>query len=225
MKSQTELKKLHGEQYVEAYKNNSPMRLQRLLGYIAIDSTLSVAEYACGNGMLMEIIAPKVKSYVGVDFSEPFIRAANIKKEALAIKNAEFVCSDISEFCRWHVNTFDVCFAMDVSEHIYDEEWVKILKSIKESLKPGGRLYVHTPNAEFFLEIMKSRDLIFRQLPEHIAVRTPGYNASLLREGGFDIKHIWSIPHYNVLRLIHPLSYLPVIGNFFKARILIEATN
>ncbi len=223
MKSQEQLKQLHGEKYVESFKKQSPMRLHRLIGYMKIDSTFSVADYACGDGILMELIAPKVKSYTGVDFSEPFIRAANEKKENLSINNAEFVCSDIDVFCQQRANTFDVGFAMDFSEHVYDKEWAQILKSIKKNIKPNGKLYVHTPNADFFLEKMKSKNIIVKQFPEHIAVRTPEENVSLLKEAGFNIKHIWFIPHYNVLKFIHPISYLPVVGKFFKARILIEA--
>lgn len=224
MKSEEQLKQLHGDEYVESFNKQSPLRLIRLIDYIKVNSTYSVADYACGNGMLMEFIAPKVKSYTGIDFSEPFIRAANEKKEKLSIKNAEFVCSDIKEFCQLRENIFDVGFAMDFSEHVYNEEWAQILKSIKKSLKQNGKLYLHTPNAEFFLEKMKSKNLIFKQFPEHIAVRTPENNASILRESGFNVEHIWLIPHYNILKLVHPISYIPGVGKFFKARILIEAT-
>ncbi|UCF61753.1 MAG: class I SAM-dependent methyltransferase, partial [Anaerolineaceae bacterium] len=131
MKSQKELKDLHGKEYVESYRKKTPLRLARLVRYMNIKSTYIVADFACGNGMLMEIIAPKVKSYIGVDFSELFIKAANKKKEELSINNAEFVCSDINEFCLSHINSFDVGFAMDFSEHVYDMEWVQILKSIR----------------------------------------------------------------------------------------------
>ena len=113
---------------------------------------------------------------------------------------------------------------MDLSEHIYDVEWIQILEKIRKSIKPDGKLYLHTPNAEFFLERMKSRNFIVKQLPEHIAVRSPEHNASILREAGFKIRHIWLIPHYNILRIVHPLSYIPVLGKYFNARIFIEAT-
>jgi len=61
---------------------------------------------------------------------------------------------------------------MDFSEHVYDEEWREILRGIRSALKPTGRLYLHTPNAEFILEIMKARNLILARQPEHVAVRT-----------------------------------------------------
>ena len=224
MKSLNELKEMHGEEYVKSYRHQKPMRLERLLKYMAIDSTFTVADFACGNGMLMEYIAPKVKSYIGIDFSEPFIKEANEKKKLLSIKNADFVCSDINEFCLHHQNTFDVGFAMDFSEHVYDKEWAQMLGSIRKSIKPNGKLYIHTPNAEFFLEKMKSKNFIFKQYPQHIGIRTPEQNASILREAGFSVTQLRLIPHYKILRLFHPLSHIPVFGKYFKARIFIEAT-
>ena len=224
MKTHKELKELHGERYVESYRHHSLLRLDRLEKYIAIDSSFSVADFACGNGLLLELIAPKVKSYIGVDFSEPFIRAAIEKKEQLSIINAEFVCSDINEFCQRHLTTFDVGFAMDFSEHVYDKEWLQILGSIRSSLKPNGKLYLHTPNADFFLEKMKSKNFIFKQFPEHIAIRTPEQNASILRKAGFKIAQVRLVPHYNCLKVVHPLSHIPVFGKYFKARVFIEAT-
>jgi 2-polyprenyl-6-hydroxyphenyl methylase/3-demethylubiquinone-9 3-methyltransferase len=224
LKSQEQLKNLYNKEYVESYENKSPERLQGLLKYIKLNKTYRTVDFACGNGLLMSLVAPKVQSYTGVDFSELFIKAAKIKQKRLSIENANFACSDIHEFSQNHRNTFDVCFAMDVSEHIYDNEWVSILKSIRKCLKPGGKLYIHTPNAEFFLEIMKDKNIIVKQFVEHIAVRTPESNASLLKDAGFSIENVWLIPHYNILKHIHFISFLPFIGKFFKARILIEAT-
>ncbi len=224
MKSQKELKELYDESYVALFKHKSPLRLNRILKYMKVDSAFNVADFGCGNGMIMDIITPKVNSYIGIDFSDLFIKAANERKEKLFINNAEFVCADINEFCERHQKVFDVGFAMDFSEHIYDEEWGKILKSIRKSLKPNGKLYLHTPNAEFFLEKMKSKNFIAKQFSHHIAVRTPEHNTLLLRQAGFNEIRIRLIPHYNILRIVHPLSYIPVLGRYFNARIFIEAT-
>lgn len=224
MKSQEELKELHGEKYVESFGSLLPVRLKGILKYMPMDCNYNVADFACGNGMLMEFIAPIVNSYIGIDFSPPFIKAANEKREQLSVKNAQFVCADINEFCQRHEKTFDAGFAMDFSEHVYDKEWVEILGHIRRSIKPNGKLYLHTPNADFFLERMKSKNFIAKQFPAHIAVRTPDHNASMLRQAGYRLTRVRLIPHYNILRLVHPLSHIPIFGKFFSARIFIEAT-
>ena len=68
---------------------------------------------------------------MGVDFSQPFIDAANDKKRQLGIENARFFCSTIKEFCEENKAQFDGGFAMDFSEHVYDEEWLAILQSFR----------------------------------------------------------------------------------------------
>lgn len=225
MKSPKEMKDLYDEKYVAAYEAWQPLsRLERLVRFLAVNESDRVADFACGNGMLMPLIAPKVKSYIGVDFSGLFIQAADERKKRLSIPNAEFVCSDIEEFCLRHPTSFDAGFAMDFSEHVEDEEWLRMLKSIRSSIKPGGKLYLHTPNAEFFLEKMKKRNFIFKQFPQHVAVRSPAENVDMLQRAGFTVAAVRMMPHYNILRLVHPISYIPFVGKYFKARIFIEAT-
>lgn len=223
-KSPAQLREIYGKEYVERYiETHSLYRIERLMKYIDLSSNMIVADFACGNGMLMSLVAPKVASYIGVDFSEEFIREAHQKKQLLGIKNADFFCSDINDFCDKHSESFDCAFAMDFSEHVYDDEWVRILTSMRKSLKTGGHLYVHTPNALFFSEILKDHSLFVHHHPGHVAVRSPDENAQLLVQAGYSIKKILLIPHYNFLRFIHFLSYLPFFGRYLKARIFIEA--
>lgn len=47
--------------------------------------------------------------------------------------------------------TYDLVFFVDVAEHLYPEELHRTLVSIREVLKPGGRLVLHTaPNVWFY---------------------------------------------------------------------------
>lgn len=226
MNPKRNLKEVHDTNYVYKFEkiaaaNN--IKINRLLNFCKLKETDIVTDFACGSGMLMPLIAPKVKKYYGVDFSEPFIKVAEKKKNHLRINNVEFFCSGISEFCANHINEFDAGFAMDFSEHVYDEEWLEILRAIRDSIKSNGTLYLHTPNANFFLEVMRNKNFILTQREEHIAVRTPEENVKLLKEAGFSVVKLSLIAHYNILKVLHPLSYLPILGKYFKARIFIEA--
>ncbi|HMK14521.1 MAG TPA: class I SAM-dependent methyltransferase [Burkholderiales bacterium] len=224
MKTKQELKSLHGKDYADKFeKTNSFLRLERLFEYIELDKDKNVVDFACGSGALMLHVAPKVKSYTGVDFSRYFIDRAVAKKNDFGFDNAYFECSSIQDFCKKHPDTFDIGFAMDFSEHVYDKEWLDTLGSIRNSLTCHGRLYLHTPNARFFLEVMKNNDFFVRQFPQHIAVRTPEENVTLLKKAGFRVHKMFLLPHYNALRFLHILSFLPFVGRYFKARIFIEA--
>ena len=224
MKSYQELKELHGKEYVEKFeKYQNPLQIYRLIKYVKLDIHFSVVDFGCGNGLLMECIAPLVKSYTGVDFSEPFIEAAERRKKRLMIDNAEFFFSSIEDFCNKNKEKFDIGFALDLSEHVYDKEWLKTLKKIRQSLKENGTLYLHTPNANFFLELMKNHSFLINQFPQHIAVRSPEENCSLLEKAGFQEIVLIPLPHYNILRFFHAFSYIPFWGRYFSARIFIIA--
>jgi 2-polyprenyl-3-methyl-5-hydroxy-6-metoxy-1,4-benzoquinol methylase len=224
MKSKQELLELHNKNYVNRFKAQKIIRLKRLIKFVTLDSSFKIADFGCGNGLLMELVASKSESYTGIDFSESFIEAAVQKKISKNISNANFICSDIQKFCQQNLNCFDVAFAMDIAEHIYDKEWVSNLCNIKKTIKPHGKLYVHTPNANFFIEILKKNNFILKQFPEHIAVRTPQDNIKLIELAGFKKIKIFFLPHYNILKFFHIFSYIPFLGKFFKARIFIEAT-
>lgn len=224
MKTTDELKALHGEDYVARFEQEQSLeRLRRVVERVPLPAAATVADFACGSGMLMELLWDHVASYAGVDFSEAFIRVAEEKRRSLGAANVRFACQDIRQFCAENQERFDVAFAMDFSEHVYDAEWLEILRAIRSSLRPGGVLYLHTPNGDFFIERMKARNFILKQFPEHVAVRTIAANVRLLEQAGFSGVTVQSLAHYNVLRLLHGLSALPGVGRYFEARLLIAA--
>ncbi len=90
-------------------------------------------------------------------------------------------------------------------------------------MKPNGKLYLHTPNPEFFLEIMKNKNIFLKQFPDHVSVRTPSENIDMIEKSGFKITKVKLISQYTIAKLLHPLSYIPWIGKYFKARNFIEA--
>ena len=215
---------LHGHEYMEKLlKAESSGRLLRLMQFIEIKKSYRVADFACGNAPMLDLLDQKVENYSGVDFSPPAINNAEARKNKLASKNSHFYCGSIQSFCNENIGKFDVGFAFDLSEHVYDKEWVQMLLFIKSSLKKGGKLYTHTPNGKFFLEIMKSFNFIFKQFPEHIAVRNVEENIILLERSGFKIKKIVFLSHYNILKFIHVFSYIPWVGKYFQARLFIIA--
>jgi 2-polyprenyl-3-methyl-5-hydroxy-6-metoxy-1,4-benzoquinol methylase len=181
-----------------------------------------VCDFGCGDGLLLPWVGHRVAQYVGVDFSQEFIAAAERRAADLQAGNASFACEDVIAFCAQRPASFDVAFAMDFSEHVPDAEWVAILGAIRSSLKPGGRLYLHTPNADFIVERLKASG-VMTQTIGHIAVRNPAQNAALLQRAGFAVRKLDRIGHYNVLRHLHPISQMPLVGRYFVARLFIEA--
>src|SRR5258707_976922 len=98
--------------------------MRRMLPLFDLSRDDAVADFGCGNGVLLELVSPIVREYTGVDFSEEFVRAAERRRDALGIRNGTFHCGDIVSFCDEHPNRFDAAFALDFSEHIYDEQFL-----------------------------------------------------------------------------------------------------
>ena len=218
-------KALHSGRYVERFERRPIDRVAALVRRMRVDANDVVADFACGNGMLLRALGDVRGTYHGVDFSEDFIASARAAALRLGLSNYCFHCSDIVAFCADHPAEFDVAATLDFSEHIDDSAFLEIYAAIRSSLRTGGRLYLHTPNSGFFMEALKAKGVL-RQFPEHIAVRNAAATIALLEQAGFDrgrirVEHI---AHYNILRIVHPLRRLPYLGKFFAARIWIEAS-
>jgi cyclopropane fatty-acyl-phospholipid synthase-like methyltransferase len=209
------------DEYVKKYHSEPGKRIEQILSHVTLSRKDIVADYACGNGLLLDLIYKKIKSYIGVDPSHKFIRMAKVRVKKQKITNAQFVSQYIEDFSKNSKNTFSKAFALDFSEHIDNEAFLRIFKDIKSTLKKDGELILHTPNREYFLEIFKAKGLM-RQIPGHIAVRSLRQYEALLKQCGFTkIKGIY-LDHYNKLaKIFAPLKYLPLIGKFFRARLLI----
>ena len=222
--SYDERQALHGEAYVARFAHQSKItRLQRMGDLFDLPDAATVLDIGCGSGQLLELLHERVSAYNGVDFSPQFIKAAEESAKEIGRDNAFFHCEPIETYCARHPQTFDAAFALDISEHVYDPEWLEILRAIRGALKPGGRLYIHTPNAGFVIEMMKQRNFLLKQFPEHVAVRNQAANIALLREAGFDIVGTHDLAHYNILKTLHLFSRLPIIGQYLKARLFIVA--
>jgi 2-polyprenyl-3-methyl-5-hydroxy-6-metoxy-1,4-benzoquinol methylase len=215
---------LHSGAYVERYMAKPISRVSNLVAKMGLTPQNRIADFACGNGMLLQAIGDAFASYDGIDFSPDFVDAAEEWAKKTGRKRYRFHCCNIRDFCANNPQRFDVATTLDFSEHIEDPLAIEIFAAIRRSLMPGGRLFLHTPNLGFFLERAKQIGII-PQFPEHVAVRNGRQTKKLLEGAGFDpgtiaVSHV---PHYNLLKALHPLSKLPLIGDAFAARLWIEA--
>jgi 2-polyprenyl-3-methyl-5-hydroxy-6-metoxy-1,4-benzoquinol methylase len=223
--SKEERRDLHSGDYVAVLENLPINRLHRLLPHIDLHPGNRIIDFACGAGNFAELIHDRVLSVEGIDFSPDFVATAQRRASMLGIKNVSYHCRDIVEFCAEHADEYDVVTSLDFSEHIYDEEFLQIFGGAHRILKPGGTLYIYTPNLNFLYERIKNCGLA-PQFPQHIAVRNAAQNISLLQQCGFspgDISCTF-LPHFNVFRYLHPLRHLPLIGGWMQAKLLLACT-
>jgi cyclopropane fatty-acyl-phospholipid synthase-like methyltransferase len=219
--SDDELLAIYDQQYVDQYDPHAVARLERVLPYVHLRIEDVVADFGCGNGLLAHFVGPRVAQYIGVDFSDAFIRDAERRRRAADLANVEFHRADIIAFCEKTPGRFDAAFAFDFIEHVYDDQLEQLFRAIYESLKPSGLLYLHTPNAEYFMERLRERGML-TQIEGHVAVRGAHAYARLLSECGFRDIEVRYLPHYlKVAGMFHFLGSVPLVGRFFRARLFI----
>ncbi len=219
--SEEELLTIYDQRYVDQYDPHAVQRMRRMLPLFALSGHEVVADFGCGNGVLLELISPRVREYVGLDFSEAFVRAAERRRDARGIRNGTFHCADIAAFCADHPNRFDAGFALDFSEHVYDDQFLHIFRAIHGALKPGASLYLHTPNAEYFMERLKERGFL-KQVEGHAGVRDARSHQVLLAQCGFAHVEVRYLAHYLYLAsTLHGLGALPLVGRYFRARLFL----
>src|SRR5438445_5144802 len=97
--SDEDLRAIYDQRYVDHYDSHAVPRMRRLLPLCHLPDDAVVADFGCGNGVLLELLAPHVHEYVGVDFSEAFVHEAERRRDARGIRNGTFHCADIKSFC------------------------------------------------------------------------------------------------------------------------------
>lgn len=215
---------LHGSQYVQRFSDERQVeRVSRLMGLIDLPPRASVLDIGCGTGLLASLLATRYSSYTGVDFSQAMVHEARRLARERGLQECHFVVGDAVEAMRQTIAAYDAIFLLDISEHVPDDEWATIIEAAWHSLRSGGKVYLHTPNLDFVVERLKELGWM-RQFPEHVAVRSAAGNMGFFRDAGYSSISCSALPHYNILRWLHPLTRLPLVGKFMAARLWIVAT-
>lgn len=129
----------------ETIESDNPIHQRLLKPYLYVQDKIGghVAEIGCGDGRGLELLAPKCSRYVALDKSTTIA-----KKRAKGMKNVEFIETLIPPI-PLSENTFDVVLCFQVIEHILDD--THFLEELHRILKPGGKLYLTTPNIDLTL--------------------------------------------------------------------------
>lgn len=96
----------------------------------------SVLDVGCGDGYLLGQIPNDVAKKVGVDIN---LRALGFA--SAFFPHVDYRASDVADI----EETFDVVCAIEVIEHIPDDEVSGFLKLISERVKPGGHILISVP--------------------------------------------------------------------------------
>ena len=200
-------------------------REENLLDLVEPRGTELLLDLGCARGDSSLFFAPRVGQVIGLDGEPLAIELARERARERGIGNATFLLADAGNFPEIPSASVDVAGAFDFLEHITDETLRRMLSEVRRVLKPGGRFVAYTPNREHFVERLKARNLLLKQQPDHIAVRTPGQVSRFLEEAGLRIDRVFypasPYPLYRYVDLA--LKNLPLVGRPFRFRICVRA--
>jgi cyclopropane fatty-acyl-phospholipid synthase-like methyltransferase len=210
------------------FTNNAAKRERRwreVLRMLAPRAGDRILEIGCAAGEHALRLAGAAREVVGIDSAPAAIERAQARALREHVANASFRVADAADLRDFADASFDKVAAIDFVEHVDDATLARVLREAARVLARGGLLAIYTPCATHYVERLKARNLILRQIPGHIAVRAaPAYRA-LLAEAGLAVVALWHSPSDYPLfgaadRLLAPL---PGIGAWFRFRICLVA--
>jgi 2-polyprenyl-3-methyl-5-hydroxy-6-metoxy-1,4-benzoquinol methylase len=101
-------------------------------------------DFGCGVGYLLPHLLRYVPKVYGADPSSESIARANARLTGTVGFEGAFLVSDLTQGAA----TFDAILAVEVIEHLYDQELDAAFDTIRRMLSPGGIAIFTTPNDE-----------------------------------------------------------------------------
>ena len=216
---------LHREHWFHNNAAKRDLRWREVLQMLDLQPDDRVLEIGCAAGEHTLRLAELCKEVVGVDLAAAAIERAHARIAATRVANAQFVRLDASNLDRFAPASFDKVAAIDFTEHVDDGVLVRVLRECRRVLRADGKLAIFTPCASHYVERLKRRNIILKQIPGHIAVRGPAAYHRLLLQNGFSIDWLYFSPSTYPLfgYLDRWFANMPIVGPSFRFRICIVA--
>ena len=134
----------------------------------------ALLEVGCGYGFLLDEATPYFDYRVGIDLSAAVERAAG---RADCVYQGDLDALPAQE-------RFDCIILVSVIEHVHSP--VDYLRTLRERLRPGGKVVVATPNVDSISRrLLGSRWPAFQVVPEHVSFYNGPTLSALLKRAGF----------------------------------------
>lgn len=106
--------------------------------------TSEVLELGVGAGRIARLVAGRVERFVGADIAPKMLKRARAELEAFP--NVELVLLDGPRLPSALEERFDFAYAFDVLVHVDLHTMRDLFFELARTLKPGGKVFVHTSN-------------------------------------------------------------------------------
>ncbi len=200
------------QQVFSNFEVPDPVRIKKVIKLIDQNSSqiqgLDILECGMSNGGAVDLLKDKGANCYGVDFHPRKIESVNIKQ------------ADLNEGIPDFGLKFDVIFAGEVIEHLFDDG--KFIAECRKALKPKGLLVITVPNLVFSanrIKMLFGQMPMFAYLPSHYHIYNKKAIEDLIRKKGFEIiktvsSHVLFSTRRNILGKIFEIfgDLFPSIG-------------
>ena len=111
---------------------------------------LKILDFGCGTGVMSYELASNSHEVIGLDLD---LKPVNLLREAINYPNSiTFMQGDLFDK-DLQEGTFDVVIALDVLEHMNDEQLIKYMQKFRSLLKDDGEVIISGPTENFLYKI------------------------------------------------------------------------
>jgi ubiquinone/menaquinone biosynthesis C-methylase UbiE len=166
---------------------------------LPVSPGMRVADLGSGAGTIARHLGRRGAQVDSVDLSPNAVECC--RRRCADLPDVRFHLGDAGDCPALPAAAFDCATCMDLIEHVGDATMLRVLREARRVLKPGGLLYVYSPNRLHWIERLKARGWLLRQDPSHTNVRAIAQVAGALQGEGFEI-----------VRVARPPSMAPVVS-------------
>ncbi len=181
-----ELNALYHEYFYGVNNFVSPITLERyravVKGFERYRKNNRLLDVGCGNGQLLSVARDTGWECYGLDVSQMAVQLCHEQGFTVFEGTLATVEKRIPE-C-------DVVVSVEVLEHLNTP--VEELQQMHRLLRPGGLLYLTTPNFNGLLRLLTRKDYAIIDFPEHLCYFTPRTLRQLARRCGFKVARMQS---------------------------------
>lgn len=229
------------EEFIRSQGRNLRPRVRYAIDMADISPGMNILDIGCGRGEVVFSCARKGIRALGVDYSEEAISIAQKTKASYdqeTQKRMDFICEDIEKI--EFTESYDRIFMLDLVEHLYDWELLKLFKTCSSLLKPDGAIIIHTlPNKwlyditykkiiRLFAPWLPSNPRTQKQMSIHVNEMSIIHLSQILKKCGFSSR-IWikdllveqakwhkKKPHEDMRGKLYKWFSNPIIGLFYR---------
>ena len=118
-----------------------------IVNSIKFDKNDTVLEIGCGIGYTIKIVAPQVKKYIGMDYSQNMLEEA--KQYNKQFNNTEYILTPGNSI-PLPDKSVDLIYSELVFQHLGNDTAIKYFDEIKRVIKTNGRYYIQMPKLEVY---------------------------------------------------------------------------